>query len=409
MTAQIAFDPQGGVCSAAGFRASGIHCGLRRNRSKKDLALITSDVRAAAAAVYTQNVVKGAPIAVTKAHLKDGFAQAMLCNSGNANTCAPDGEAKANAMCEMLAKAAGIPAEDVIIASTGVIGQPLPLEPIEAGMVPLFDALSYAGSPEASAAIMTTDLVAKHCSASVEIGGKTVTVGGIAKGSGMIHPNVATMLVFLTSDAAITPAMLQAVISEDVQNTFNMISVDGDTSTNDMLSIMANGLAGNPVIDAPGEALDAFKAALHAVTKELCKAIARDGEGATKLLTCAVTGAVDEQNAKIAAKAVIASSLVKAAMFGSDANWGRVLCALGYSGAQFDPEKTDVTFASKAGSVEVCRAGRALDFSEELAKTVLLEKEVSILVGMHDGTAAATAWGCDLSYDYVRINGDYRS
>ena len=409
MTAHISFNPDGGVCSAAGFRASGIHCGLRRNRSKKDLALIVSDVRASAAAVYTRNAVKGAPIAVTRAHLADGFAQAMLCNSGNANTCAPDGEKVAEAMCGMLAKISGIPADDVIIASTGVIGQPLPLAPIEAGMGPLYAALSYEGSEDAAAAVMTTDLVPKHCSASVEIGGKTVTVGGIAKGSGMIHPDMATMLVFITTDAAVTPAMLLAAVSADVRNTFNMISVDGDTSTNDMLSVMANGLAGNPLIDAPGPDFDAFAAALHEVAASLSKAIARDGEGATKLLSCIVTGAASDNDARLAAKAVIASSLVKAAMFGSDANWGRVLCALGYSGDVFDPEKTDVAFSSSAGIVEVCRNGRALPFSEEKAKTVLLENEVTILVGMKDGSAGATAWGCDLSYDYVRINGDYRS
>lgn len=403
------FLSDGNVCSPKGFRASGIHCGLRRNKSKKDLALIVSDVPAAAAAVYTLNAVKGAPIAVTKAHLADGRAQAMLCNSGNANTCAPNGEAVALKMCELLAEASGLSADDVIIASTGVIGQALPIEPIAAGMKPLVDALSTKGGEDCAAAIMTTDLAPKHCAVTVEIGGRTVTVGGIAKGSGMIHPNMATMLVFITTDAAISPAMLQKAVSADVQKTFNMISVDGDTSTNDMLSVMANGLAGNPEITTEGGDFEAFSAALHQVTSHLSRAIARDGEGATKLLTCTVTGAADETAARVLAKSVIASSLVKTAMFGADANWGRVLCALGYSGAPFNPDTADVSFASAAGVVDVCRAGRALDFSEELAKKVLLEKEVSILVALHDGDADATAWGCDLSYEYVRINGDYRS
>lgn len=380
----VTFLPDGNVCTPKGFRASGIHCGLRRNKTKKDLALIVSDVPAAAAAVYTLNAVKGAPIAVTKANIADGRAQAMLCNSGNANTCAPNGEAIARKMCMLLAEASGLSADDVIIASTGVIGQPLPIEPIATGMKPLVDALSYEGGEDCAAAIMTTDLVAKYCAVTVDIGGKTVTVGGIAKGSGMIHPNMATMLVFITTDAAISSEMLQKAVSTDVQNTFNMISVDGDTSTNDMLSVMANGLAGNAEITAAGADFDAFAAALHTVTSHLSRAIARDGEGATKLLTCTVTGATDDATA-------------------------RVLCALGYSGAPFNPEAADVSFASSAGIVDVCSAGRALDFSEELAKKVLLEKEVSIIVTLHDGDADATAWGCDLSYEYVRINGDYRS
>lgn len=380
----VTFLPDGNVCTPKGFRASGIHCGLRRNKTKKDLALIVSDVPAAAAAVYTLNAVKGAPIAVTKANIADGRAQAMLCNSGNANTCAPNGEAIARKMCMLLAEASGLSADDVIIASTGVIGQPLPIEPIATGMKPLVDALSYEGGEDCAAAIMTTDLVAKHCAVTVDIGGKTVTVGGIAKGSGMIHPNMATMLVFITTDAAISSEMLQKAVSTDVQNTFNMISVDGDTSTNDMLSVMANGLAGNAEITAAGADFDAFAAALHTVTSHLSRAIARDGEGATKLLTCTVTGATDDATA-------------------------RVLCALGYSGAPFNPEAADVSFASSAGIIDVCSAGRALDFSEELAKKVLLEKEVSIIVTLHDGDADATAWGCDLSYEYVRINGDYRS
>ncbi len=403
------FIPEGNVCSPKGFQASGVHCGLRKNKFKKDLALIVSECRAAAAAVYTQNKVQGAPIAVTRDHLVDGYAKAMLCNSGNANTCAPNGRAVAEQMCSMLESASGIAADDVIIASTGVIGQPLPLEPIQNGMPALVAALSSTGGEDASAAIMTTDLVAKHCAVQFEIGGKTCTIGGIAKGSGMIHPNMATMLVFVTTDVDITPELLREVVSSDVVDTFNMISVDGDTSTNDMLSVLANGMADNAMIDKAGDELEAFRAAFHQVTSHLSKAIARDGEGATKLLTCTVNGAASDNDARTAARAVIASSLVKTAMFGADANWGRVLCALGYSGANFDPEKVDVSFSSQAGSISVCKNGRALDFSEEKAKTVLLEKEVTIHVDMQDGQANATAWGCDLSYDYVRINGDYRS
>ena len=403
------FDPEGNVCTPQGFKASGIHCGLRRNKSKKDLALIVSDVRAAAAAVYTLNVVKGAPIAVTKAHLADGYAKAMLCNSGNANTCAPNGEAIANAMCEALAKTAGMDPNDVIIASTGVIGQPLPLAPIVNGMPALVESLSVTGGADASAAIMTTDLVPKHCAVKVTIGGKTVTIGGIAKGSGMIHPNMATMLVFVTTDCAITPRMLQKAVSHDVKDTFNMISVDGDTSTNDMLSVMANGLAGNPVIDAEGEDFDLFSKAFNLVTTHLSRAIARDGEGATKLLSCIVTGAKTQDEARALAKSVISSSLVKTAMFGADANWGRVLCALGYSGVAFDPSGTNVSFASSVGVIDVCHQGEALDFDETLAKKILTENEVKILVSMKEGAGCATALGCDLSYDYVKINGDYRS
>ncbi len=406
---ELKFIAEGDVCSAKGFRASGVHCGLRRNKSKKDLALIVSDCRAAAAAVYTQNLVKGAPIAVTRANIADGCAQAMLCNSGNANTCNPDGEEVALKMCGMLERESGIPANDIIIASTGVIGQPLPLGPIESGMAPLVAALSYEGGADAAAAIMTTDLVPKHCAVQTEIGGKTVTVGGIAKGSGMIHPNMATMLVFVTTDAAITPAMLQKAVSADVDTTFNMISVDGDTSTNDTLSVMANGLAGNALIDKEGEDFEAFCAAFHAVTDHLSKSIARDGEGATKLLICTVSGASDVKEARKAAKAVIASSLVKCAMFGADANWGRVLCALGYSGAAISIDTVKADFVSAAGRVHVCENGRGVPFSEEEAKKVLLEKEITIEVGLADGSASATAYGCDLSYEYVKINGDYRS
>ena len=405
----LSFHKEGNVCSPIGFKASGIHCGLRKNKAKKDLSLVVSDVPASAAAVYTLNAVKGAPIAVTMEHLKNGRAQAMLCNSGNANTCAPNGEAIAREMCRLLSDASGVSCDDVIIASTGVIGQPLPIEPIAAGMGPLVSALSVEGGVDAAEAIMTTDTVSKHCSVQFEVGGRKVTIGGMGKGSGMIHPNMATMLVFLTTDAAVTPEMLQQAVRNDVKHTFNMISVDGDTSTNDMLSIMANAKAKNPLIDRPGPDFDLFCQALRMVTSYLSRAIARDGEGATKLLSCVVKGAADEQTARTLAKSVIASSLVKTAMFGADANWGRVLCALGYSGAYFDPNKTDVSFSSVAGGIDVCRAGRALDFDEGVAKKILSESEVSIIVGLGDGSAEAESWGCDLSYEYVRINGDYRS
>ena len=401
----------GGVCAPMGFKAGGIHCGIRKSKEKKDLALILSDVRAAAASVYTQNLVKGAPIDVTSANIADGRAQAIICNSGNANTCNADGIEIAQGMCQLLAEAAGIAASAVIVASTGVIGQPLSLAPMAAGMDALVSSLSAdpSGSKDASAAIMTTDLVEKEIAVEFSLGGKTCKMGGIAKGSGMIHPNMATMLVFITTDAAISPAMLQKALSADIQDTFNMISVDGDTSTNDMVSVMANGLARNPVIEAEGGDYEAFAAALNTVTTYLCKAIAKDGEGATKLLECAVSGAKDKAAARTVAKAVICSNLLKAAMFGADANWGRILCAIGYSGAAVDVHKIDVTLGSAAGSFLVCQNGRGVEFSEDYAKEVLTKDEIRIEVSLNQGGAKATAWGCDLTYDYVKINGDYRS
>ena len=399
---------EGGVCAAKGFRAGGVHCGIRKNRDKKDLALIISDVRAAAAAVYTTNLVKGAPITVTKSHIADGYAQAAVCNSGNANTCNANGVEIAEKMSALVAGAAGIAAEDVIVASTGVIGQPLDIAPIEKGMPGLIAALGM-NSADAQAAIMTTDTVPKSVAVEFTLGGKTCRLGGIAKGSGMIHPNMATMLVFLTTDAAISPEMLKKALSDDVKNTFNMTSVDGDTSTNDMCCIMANGLAGNEPVTAAGADFDAFMQALNTVTVHLCRSIAGDGEGATKLLECVVTGAKDEAAARTAAKAVICSSLVKAAMFGADANWGRILCAIGYSGADVDVNKVDVSFKSAAGEISVCENGASVEFSEEKAKQILLEKEIDILVTLHEGSGGATAWGCDLTYDYVKINGDYRT
>ena len=396
---------QGGVCAPAGFTAAGVHCGIRKNKTKKDLALLYSEVPCAAAAVYTKNLVKGAPITVTRENLADGRAQAVLCNSGNANTCNADGPAVARRMSD----ACGIDARDVIVASTGVIGQRLDVSPIEASVGALKDALSPDGSRDAAEAIMTTDTAVKEFAVSFTAGGRECRLGGIAKGSGMIHPNMATMLVFLTTDCAIAPELLQKALSADADDSFNMISVDGDTSTNDMVCILANGRAGNPPINAEGADYDAFAEALAFVTRRLCRAIAKDGEGATKLLECRVRGARSLSDARILAKSVVCSSLVKAAMFGADANWGRVLCAVGYAGVETDPNGVDVSFSSAAGAVRVCESGAGVDFSEEAAKAVLSADEIRIDVALRDGGAEATAWGCDLTYDYVRINGDYRT
>ena len=400
---------EGGVCAAKGFSANGVHCGIRKNQTKKDLSLIFSSVPCSAAAVYTTNLVKGAPLTVTKKHLANGIAQAVICNSGNANTCNANGMEIAEEMSALAAKALNISPEDMIVASTGVIGQPLSIDPIAAGLPELVAGLSPEGGQAAAEGIMTTDTVMKEVAVEFTLGGKVCHLGGIAKGSGMIHPNMATMLVFLTTDAAISPEMLQKALSGDIAGTFNMLSIDGDTSTNDMVTVLANGLAGNPVVDAEGEDFTAFMQALNSVTIALCRKIAGDGEGATKLLECKVTGAADLPTAKTVAKSVICSSLLKAAMFGADANWGRVLCAIGYSGANVDVNKVDVAFRSPAGTVAVCKNGAGLDFSEEIAKKVLLEKEIEILVELNSGNAASTAWGCDLTYDYVKINGDYRT
>ena len=399
----------GGVCAATGFTAGGIHCGIRKNRTKKDVALIVSATPAATAAVYTQNLVKGAPLTVTKNHIADGYARAVICNSGNANTCNADGIEVAEKMSALVADALGIAPTDVVVASTGVIGQPLDVTPIQNGIPALVDSLSADGSDAAAEGIMTTDTVKKEVAVEFTVGGKTCRMGGIAKGSGMIHPNMATMLVFITTDCAIAPGMLQQALSTDIQNTFNMISVDGDTSTNDMVTVLANGTAGNAEITADGEDYAAFMQALNTVTVALCRMIAADGEGATKLLECVVTGAADTATAKTVAKSVICSSLLKAAMFGADANWGRVLCAIGYSGAAVDVNKVDVSFRSAKGTIPVCQNGAGIPFSEEIAKEILLEKNIDILIALNSGDAAATAWGCDLTYDYVKINGDYRT
>lgn len=399
----------GGVTAAKGFKAAGIHCGIRKNRTKKDLALIVSDTPASAAAVYTRNLVKGAPIAVTAAHIADGKAQAVICNSGIANTCAADGVEKAEAMSRLAADALGLRAEDVIVGSTGVIGPSIDLAPIEAGIPALVAALSPNGGGDAAEAIMTTDTVKKEIAVPFTVGGVDCVLGGIAKGSGMIAPNMATMLCFLTTDAAIAPALLQDALRDVVVDTFNMMSVDGDTSTNDTVAIMANGAAGNAPVTEKGADYDAFAAALKTICVQLCRELAADGEGATKLLECRVTGAKTKQDARIVAKAVIESSLLKAAMFGEDANWGRVLCAIGYSGADVDIHGVETAFESTAGRVVVCERGAGIAFSEELAAKVLHEKEIVIDIKLSDGSANATAWGCDLTYDYVKINGDYRT
>lgn len=400
---------EGGVCAAAGFKAAGVHCGIRKNQSKRDLGLIVSDCKASAAAVYTTNLVKGAPLLVTKEHLADGTAQAILCNSGNANTCNADGPQIANAMCQLAADQLGLAPEDVAIASTGVIGQPLNLEVIQAGMAPLVEDLAYHNSLHAATAIMTTDTIPKEAAVEFELDGKVCHLGGIAKGSGMIHPNMATMLVFLTTDAAISSELLQKALSTDVQSTFNMVSVDGDTSTNDMVVILSNGMAGNAPITQEDKDFAVFMKALNTVTMQLCKMLAGDGEGATHLLECKVSGAADLATARTVAKSVICSSLVKAAIFGADANWGRILCAIGYSGADVNVQAVDVAFVSKAGRIEVCKAGAGIPFSEERAKQILLEHEIEVQVELNSGSAESTAWGCDLTYDYVKINGDYRT
>lgn len=409
----IKFVP-GGVCAAKGFRANGIQCGLAHagasvTAKKNDLALIVSDTECAAAAVYTTNKVKGAPILVTKEHIKDGRARAVIVNSVNANTCNADGVEKAKKMCELSAAELGISPEDVIVASTGVIGQVLPIEPIANGMKQLADGLTYDGNSRAVEAIMTTDTMPKEAAVEFEMGGKTCTMGGMLKGSGMIHPNMATTLTFITTDAAISPELLQRALSDIVKITLNRASVDGDTSTNDMVCVMASGSAGNKAVSHEDGDFEVFENALYAVMMNLARMMARDGEGATKLIECVVGGADTEKTAETVAKSVITSSLFKAAMFGEDANWGRILCAVGYAEADFDINKVSVKIESDKGCVEVCRNGAGVEFSEDKAKEILGEEEIRILITIGSGGHSAAAWGCDLTYDYVRINGDYRS
>ena len=402
----------GGVCAAKGFKASGVYCAIKENPTKKnDIAMLVSDVMCNTAGVYTQNKVKGAPVIVTKDNLAKtgGRAKAVIVNSKNANTCNADGEEKAREMCRLTADALGIKPEEVVVASTGVIGQVLPIEPVRAAVPQLVEKLSYEGNLEAATAIMTTDTVKKEYAVEFEIGGKVCRLGGMAKGSGMIHPNMATTLNFITTDCSISSEMVQKALSEIVKITYNCLSVDGDQSTNDTCMLMANGLAGNEEITAEGESFDVFKDALYQVMANLTRMLAKDGEGATKLLTCVCSGAPDLDTAIIVAKSVIRSPLFKCAMFGSDANWGRILCAIGYAEAEFDIDKVDVDLASKAGRIAVCRNGSGVEFSEDEAKKILTEDEIEILISLNQGDSQATAWGCDLTYDYVKINGDYRS
>ncbi len=400
---------EGGICAPKGFQAGGIHCGFRRNKLKKDLGIILSDVECNVAAVFTQNKIKGAPIEVTKKHIANGKARAIICNSGNANTCAPNGVTIAQETCILLAKELHIKPQDIMVSSTGVIGQPLTMEPFERGIPKLVKKLSYTGSDSAAHAIMTTDTLKKERAVSFVLGNKECHIGGIAKGSGMIHPNMATMLAFITTDVSITQPMLQKALSADVLDTFNQISVDGDTSTNDTVAVLANGMAGNQTIEAEGEAFDIFCKALRLITQDLARLIAKDGEGATKLLECVVSGAHNREVARKIAKSIITSSLLKSAMFGADANWGRILCAIGYTEGDFSMENIDVVLSSAKGNIEVCRGSAYYPFSEELSKKILKENEIKILVSMNQGSAQAAAWGCDLTYDYVRINGDYRT
>ena len=400
---------EGSVTAPAGFTAGGIHCGIRHNRARKDLAMILCEKPCDAAAVYTSNKVKGAPIRVTQEHLQDGKARAVICNSGIANTCNRDGVEKAKMMCEYAAAALGIDETDMIVASTGVIGQELPIEPVRDNVAALVRSLSRNGAEAAEEAIMTTDTRKKQVAVQFELGGHICRIGGMAKGSGMINPNMATMLCFITTDANIEAGLLHKALLDAIQDSFNMVCVDGDTSTNDTVAVMASGLCGNPRITQEDESFDTFHDALAKVCLYISREIARDGEGATKLVECRVTGAPDDRTARALAKSVIASNLVKAAMFGSDANWGRVLCALGYAGVEVDPEQVDVAFESIAGKIDVCRRGGGLDFSEDDARTILMRNEVRILVELHAGDCAAIAFGCDLTYDYVKINGDYRT
>lgn len=400
---------EGGVCAPLGFRAAGIHCGIRKNKTKRDLAMIYSADPCAAAAIYTQNKVQGAPIAVTKRHLKNGVAQAVIVNSGNANTCNADGELKAEQMCELCAEELGIQKTDVIVASTGVIGQELDIDPIRRGMAKLASELSIDGSANAAEAIMTTDTVKKEIAVEFLLGETTCRVAGIAKGSGMIHPNMATMLCFITTDVLIEPVLLQSALKQVADQTFNMVSIDGDTSTNDMACVLASGKAGNAVIDKQDADYEKFVNALYVLMMNLSREIAADGEGATKLLECHVVGAEDEKTAKTVAKSVITSSLFKSAMFGADANWGRILCAVGYADAQFRIDQVGVQLASAKGCIRVCDHGAGVAFSEETAKEILLADEIKIIVELGKGNYTAVAWGCDLTYDYVKINGDYRT
>lgn len=411
---------KGGVCAAKGFKASGLYCGIKHglpdgNEStvgkKNDIAMIFADVVCNAAGVYTSNKVKGAPVVVTKNNLakSGGKARAVIVNSGNANTCNADGEEKANEMCRLTAEQLGIPAEQVIVASTGVIGLTLPIEPIKYAVPLLAEKLSYEGNIEAATAIMTTDTVRKEYAVKFFIDGKECRLGGMAKGSGMIHPNMATTLNFITTDCNLSPEMLQKALSEIVKVTYNCLSVDGDQSTNDTCMLISSGLAGNTEITSENADFDTFKNALYQVMKNLTIMLAKDGEGATKLITCVCSSAPDWDTAITAAKSVINSPLVKTMIYGEDANCGRIVCAVGYSETDIDVSKLDIYLASRAGKIQTYKGGLNLNFSEEKAAEILKEDEIEILIELNSGTASATAWGCDLTYDYVKINGDYRS
>lgn len=406
----------GGVCAPKGYKANGIYCGIKKSSNdslphKNDLGMIVSDTLCSTAAVYTTNKVKGAPILVTKRNLEitGGKSKAVIVNSKNANTCNADGEEKAYKMCCLAANELGIKPEEVVVASTGVIGQILPIEPIENGISELVCGLSETGNEAAATAIMTTDTVKKEYAIEFEAGGKTCRIGGMAKGSGMIHPNMATTLNFITTDTAISSKMLQTALDDIVKVTYNCLSIDGDTSTNDMVSLMANGLAENKEIDDFGEDFESFKSALYEVMSNLTRMLAKDGEGASKLLECICSGCGSKDDAITIAKSVIGSTLFKCAIFGEDANWGRVLCAIGYADAEFDIAKVDVDLKSEFGTVAVCRNGAGVEFSEEIAAKILSSDEIQVLVNLNQGAESATAWGCDLTYNYVKINGDYRT
>ncbi len=400
----------GGVCAAEGFAASGVIAGIKAgNTTKRDLALIYCAEKCKAAALYTTNKVKGAPILVTKKHLEDGFAQAVIVNSGNANTCNENGIEIAEQMCELAAEALDIDVNDVIVGSTGVIGQPLSIKPIRDRIPTLVKELSPKKSSEACEAIMTTDTRKKEIAVEFEIDGRKCHVGGISKGSGMIHPNMATMLAFITTDVAINRELLEKALRKVNSLTYNMVSVDGDTSTNDTLVLMSSGLAKNSEIICEDKNYEIFENALYMVMVNLARETARDGEGATKLLECIVKGAPDEETAKSVAKSVVCSSLVKAAMFAADANWGRILCAIGYAQGDFDISKVSVELASEKGKLTVCVNGAGISFSEDTASEILGEDEIKVLVDLHSGDASAIAWGCDLTFEYVKINAEYRT
>ena len=402
----------GGVCAAKGFRANGLYSGIKANPSEKyDLCLVVSDVLCNAAGVFTQNKVQAAPVTVSKSHLKatGGKAKAFILNSKNANACNPDGIEKSEKMCSLAAERLCIPSEQVLIAQTGVIGQTMPIEPIENNIDSLVYGLSENGNEKAAIAIMTTDTVKKEVAVEFTLGGKVCHLGGMGKGSGMICPNMATTLNVITTDCAITSGMLQKALSDVVKVTYNCLYVDGDQSTNDTCAVMANGLAENSLIDSENEDYAAFKQALYIVMSNITKMLAKDGEGATKLLECNVTGAKTEKDALAVAKSVISSDLLKCAMFASDANVGRIACAIGYADADFDPAGFSVVLESSKGSIKFFENGAIMPFSEDEAAEMLSDDEIKINVTLSDGDAKATAWGCDLTYEYIKINADYRT